>query len=168
MTRADYETAFAEYLGITNTIWLGKGCVGDDTHGHIDDIARFTSPGVVLLAYESDKSDPNHAPSVDNLARLEEASKTHPLRVVKLPYPRALMMEGQRLPASYANFYIANDIVVVPTFNDANDRVALEIIAKEFPGREVVGIHSVDLVWGLGTLHCLSQQQPAAPGNDSR
>jgi len=163
MTRADYEAAFAEYLGITNTIWLGNGCVGDDTHGHIDDIARFASASVVLLAYEENLSDANHASSVDNLARLEAASTKHPLRIVKLPYPRTVMMEGQRLPASYANFYIANGIVIVPTFNDPNDRVALDIIASEFPGREVVGIHSVDLVWGLGTLHCLSQQQPAAP-----
>jgi agmatine deiminase len=164
MTRADYEKAFAEYLGISHTIWLGEGCVGDDTHGHIDDIARFVSPGVVLLAYESDESDANHRPSVDNLARLEAVSKKQPLRIVKLPYPRVVMMDGQRLPASYANFYIANGVVIVPTFNDPNDRVALEIIAKEFPDREVVGIHSLDLVWGLGTLHCLSQQQPSAPG----
>ena len=168
MTREDYEKAFAEYLGITNTIWLGEGCVGDDTHGHIDDIARFASPGVVLLAYESDENDANHRQSADNLARLEAASRTHPLRIVKLPYPRAVIMDGQRLPASYANFYIANGIVIVPTFNDLNDRIALEIIAREFPDREVVGIHSLDLVWGLGTLHCLSQQQPSAPGNDAR
>jgi len=164
MTRADYETAFNRYLGITNTIWLGNGCVGDDTHGHIDDIARFASPGVVLLAYEENPNDANHASSVDNLARLEAASQTNPLRIVNLPYPRAVIMDGQRLPASYANFYIANGIVIVPTFNDPNDRVALEIISREFPDREVVGIHSLDLVWGLGTLHCLSQQQPAAPG----
>lgn len=168
MTREDYESAFAEYLGITNTIWLGNGCVGDDTHGHIDDIARFASPGVVLLAYEENPKDANHASSVDNLARLEGAPSGGALRIVKLPYPRVVIMDGQRLPASYANFYIANGIVIVPTFNDPKDRVALEIIAREFPGREVVGIHSLDLVWGLGTLHCLSQQQPAAPGNDSR
>ncbi len=168
MTRADYEKAFAKYLGITRTIWLGEGCVGDDTHGHIDDIARFASTSVVLLAYESDSSDANHRQSADNLARLEAASETHPLRIVKLPYPRPIVMDGQRLPASYANFYVANGIVIVPTFNDVNDRIALEIIASEFPGRQVVGIHSLDLVWGLGTLHCLSQQQPAAPGNDSR
>ena len=168
MTRSDYENAFSDYLGITNTIWLGEGCVGDDTHGHIDDIARFASPGVVLLAYEMDESDANHRQSADNLARLDAAAKTQPLRIVKIPYPRPVIMKGQRLPASYANFYIANDIVIVPTFNDPNDRVALEIIASEFPGREVVGIHSLDLVWGLGTLHCLSQQQPSAPGNDSR
>ncbi len=168
MTREDYETAFAEYLGITTTIWLGEGCAGDDTHGHVDDIARFASPGVVLLAYEADVTDANHRPSADNLARLELAASTRRLRIVKVPYPRPVIMDGQRLPASYANFYIANGVVIVPTFNDANDRVALEIIASEFPGREVIGIHSLDLVWGLGTLHCLTQQQPSAPGNDSR
>ena len=168
MTREAYEAAFAEYLGITNTIWLGEGCVGDDTHGHIDDIARFAAPGVVLLAYEADAGDPNHGRSADNLSRLEAASNRSALRIVKLPYPRPLIMDGQRLPASYANFYLANGVVVVPTFNDPNDRIALELIAREFPNREVVGIHAVDLVWGLGTLHCLSQQQPARPGNDSR
>ena len=164
MSREDYEAAFAEYLGTATTIWLGEGCVGDDTHGHIDDIARFTPSGSVLLAYEEDPADPNRRGSVDNLRRLEAAGK----KVVKLPYPRPVIMEGQRLPASYANFYVANDIVIVPTFNDLNDRVALDVIGREHPGRSVVGIHAVDLVWGLGTLHCLTQQQPAPPGNDSR
>ncbi|HVF40212.1 MAG TPA: agmatine deiminase family protein, partial [Gemmatimonadaceae bacterium] len=164
MTRSDYEAAFAEYLGITNTIWLGNGACGDDTHGHIDDIARFSAAGVVLLAFEENTADPNHLPSVDNLRRLEVAGKRHPMRIVKLPYPRPVMMEGQRLPASYANFYIANGVVIVPTFNDPMDRVALQIIEREFPGRQVVGIHAVDLVWGLGTLHCLTQQQPVPPG----
>ena len=164
LTRSDYEAAFEEYLGITNTIWLGEGCVGDDTHGHIDDIARFTPSGSVLLAYEANTDDANHRGSVENHARLEAAG----MRVVKIPYPRPVIMEGQRLPASYVNFYVANDIVIVPTFNDANDRAALDVIAGEFPGREIVGIHAVDLVWGLGTLHCLTQQQPAPAGNDSR
>ncbi len=161
MTRESYEAAFATYLGATETIWLGEGCVGDDTHGHIDDIARFAAPDVVLLAFEADAGDPNHGPSADNLQRLESASRRRSFRIVKLPYPRPVMMDGQRLPASYANFYIANGIVLVPTFNDPNDRIALDIIAGEFPGREVVGIHSVDLVWGLGTIHCLTQQQPS-------
>ena len=164
MSRDDYEAAFRDYLGITTTIWLGEGCVGDDTHGHIDDIARFTPTGKVLLAFEENVDDANHRGSVDNFRRLEKAGQ----QVVKLPYPRPVIMDGQRLPASYANFYVANDVVIVPTFNDANDRMALDIIAREHPGREVIGIHAVDLVWGLGTLHCLSQQQPAAPGNDSR
>ena len=164
LTRSDYEAAFEQYLGITNTIWLGEGCVGDDTHGHIDDIARFTPSGSVLLAYEANSEDANHRASVENHARLEAAG----MRVTRIPYPRPVIMEGQRLPASYANFYAANDIVIVPTFNDANDRTALNVIAGEFPGREIVGIHAVDLVWGLGTLHCLTQQQPAPAGNDSR
>ena len=164
LTRSDYEAAFEQYLGITNTIWLGEGCVGDDTHGHIDDIARFTPSGSVLLAYEANSEDANHRASVENHARLEAAG----MRVTRIPYPRPVIMEGQRLPASYANFYAANDIVIVPTFNDANDRTALDVIAGEFPGREIVGIHAVDLVWGLGTLHCLTQQQPAPAGNDSR
>ncbi|MFI5231003.1 MAG: agmatine/peptidylarginine deiminase [Gemmatimonadales bacterium] len=159
--RAGYERVFAGELGIAKTIWLGEGCVGDDTHGHIDDIARFVSPGVVVLAHEEDPADENHRRSLDNLKRLKHATDAgaNPLKVVTLPFPRAVMMEGQRLPASYANFYIANGVVIVPTFNDANDRVALNTLGALFPEREVVGIHSVDLVWGLGTLHCLTQQQ---------
>ncbi|HEX7937956.1 MAG TPA: agmatine deiminase family protein [Gemmatimonadaceae bacterium] len=161
LTRKQYEAVFEEWLGITKTIWLGEGCVGDDTHGHVDDIARFVAPGLVVLAYEEDPADENHRRSADNLRRLEKAGG---LRVVKLPYPRAVIMDGQRLPASYANFYIANGVVIVPTFNDRNDRVALATLAALMPDREVVGIHAVDLVWGLGTLHCLTQQQPAIPG----
>lgn len=162
MSRAAYEQSFARYLGCDRTIWLGAGAAGDDTHGHIDDIARFVGRDTVLLAFEEDPADANHAASVDNLRRLELAGKAQPLRVVKIPYPRAVVMNGQRLPASYANFYVANGVVIVPTFNDANDRVALDTVADCFPGRTVVGIHAVDLVWGLGTLHCLTQQQPAA------
>jgi agmatine deiminase len=163
LTREGYEQVFRESLGIRQTIWLGEGCVGDDTHGHIDDIARFTAPGVIALAYEADPSDDeNHRRSVDNYLRLERVSgDSGALKVVKLPYPRPVIMNGERLPASYANFYVANGVVVVPTFNDPNDRLALNIIAELFPDRRVVGIHAVDLVWGLGTLHCLTQQQPA-------
>lgn len=162
LTREDYERAFAGYLGIERTIWLGEGCVGDDTHGHIDDVARFVDPNTVVLTMEPDPADENHRRMADNLRRLESAAKTHPggLRIVKLPFPRPVIMEGERLPASYANFYIANRVVIVPTFNDAADRVALNILADLFPDREVVGIHAVDLVWGLGTLHCLTQQEP--------
>jgi agmatine deiminase len=161
LTREGYEQVFRESLGIRHTIWLGEGCVGDDTHGHVDDIARFTAPGVVVLAYEEDPADENHLRSVDNCERLElVAGRRGALHIVKLPYPRPVVMGGQRLPASYANFYIANGVVIVPTFNDRNDRIALNTIADLFPGRQVVGIHAVDLVWGLGTLHCLTQQQP--------
>jgi agmatine deiminase len=165
-TRDDYEHAFREYLGIRRTIWLGEGCVGDDTHGHVDDIARFVAPGVIVLAYEDDPADDeNHRRSVDNMRRLELAGAADgALRVVKLPYPRAVTMNGHRLPASYANFYIANGVVVVPTFNDPNDRIALNQLAALMPDRSVVGVHAVDLVWGFGTLHCLTQQQPAAAG----
>ena len=162
--RAEYEKIFADELGCPRTIWLGQGCVGDDTHGHVDDVARFVAPGVVVLAHEEDPADDNHSGSLDNLDRLRRSrdARGEPLRVVTLPYPRPVIMEGQRLPASYANFFIANTTVLVPTFNDPNDRVALNTLAELMPGRQVVGIHAVDLVWGLGTLHCLSQQQPAS------
>lgn len=168
MTREMYEQAFSEYLGIRSTIWLGEGCVGDDTHGHIDDVARFVDPHTVVLALEADPADENHARSADNLNRLRHAARTFPggLEVVTIPYPRPVIMHGERLPASYANFYIANGSVLVPTFNDPQDRIALAIIADLFPERQVVGVHAVDLVWGLGTLHCLTQQQPS-PGRRS-
>ena len=163
MARADYERMFSEHLGIRKTIWLGEGCIGDDTHGHVDDIARFASPGVVLLAHERDTTDANHRRSLDNLRRLRRATDARgkKITIVTLPYPRAVTMAGERLPASYANFYVANRVVIVPTFNDPADREALDTIARVFPGRAVVGIHAVDLVWGLGTLHCLTQQEPA-------
>lgn len=163
LSRAGYEQVFRNYLGIRQTIWLGEGCVGDDTHGHVDDIARFTAPGVIVLAYEEDPADDeNHRRSVDNLERLQLAGGADgALRIVKLPFPRPVEMQDERLPASYANFYVANGIVIVPTFNDRNDRVALNTLAELFPDRQIVGIHAVDLVWGLGTLHCLTQQQPA-------
>ena len=162
MTRDDYERAFAQWLGVSRTIWLGEGCVGDDTHGHIDDVARFVSADTLVIAVEDDPADENHARSIDNLRRLELASRTmnRPLRIVKLPFPRPVIMNSERLPASYANFYIANGVVLVPTFNDPNDRHALNVLADLFPSHRVVGIHAVDLVWGLGTLHCLTQQEP--------
>jgi agmatine deiminase len=161
--RAHYEAIFAEWLGIRRTIWLGEGCVGDDTHGHVDDIARFVSRDTIVLAVEDDPRDENHERSIDNLRRLEAVSGTPgvgPLRIVKLPFPRAVIMNGERLPASYANFYIANGAVLVPTFNDPNDRVALNRLAELMPSHRIVGVHAVDLVWGLGTLHCLTQQEP--------
>ena len=169
LDRAGYERAFAQYLGITTTIWLGEGCVGDDTHGHVDDIARFVSPGVVVLAHEEDPADENHARSLDNLHRLQRArdARGNAVRVVTLPFPRAVEMDGTRLPASYANFCIGNGVVIVPTFNDPNDRVALNTLAELFPAHRIIGIHAVDLVWGLGTLHCLTQQQPAARSGTS-
>jgi agmatine deiminase len=162
LDREAYERAFKDYLGIRHTIWLGEGCVGDDTHGHVDDVARFTDPTTIVLAYEPDTADDNHRRSVDNMERLDLAGgERGALRIVKLPFPRPLTMNGERLPASYANFYIANGVVLVPTFNDRNDRVALNTLTELFPDRQVIGIHAVDLVWGLGTLHCLTQQQPS-------
>lgn len=161
LDRAGYETVFARELGINRTIWLGEGCVGDDTHGHIDDIARFVSPSAIVLAVEDDPQDENHRRSLDNLRRLEFAPGDT-FEIIRLPYPRPVMMSGQRLPASYANFYVANGLVLVPTFNDPADRIALNTIARCFPDRTVCGIHAVDLVWGLGTLHCLTQQLPLA------
>lgn len=163
LTRADYEQVFAEWLGARKTIWLGEGCLGDDTHGHIDDVARFVSPDTVVLAVEADPADENHERSMDNVRRLALAANdpaVGPLRVVHLPFPRAMVMFGDRLPSSYANFYIANGVVIVPTFNDPNDRVALDTLAALMPSRQVVGIYAGDLVWGQGTLHCLTQQEP--------
>ena len=167
LSREDYERLFQEWLGIRHTIWLGEGCVGDDTHGHIDDVARFVNTDTVVVAVEEDPQDENHLRSLDNLHRLESASKRSDvgtLRIARLPFPRPVVMNGERLPASYANFYIANGVVLVPTFNDPNDRIALNTLAELMPDRRIVGIHAVDLVWGLGTLHCLTQQEPAPQG----
>lgn len=171
LTRADYDAIFAEWLGIRKTIWLGEGCAGDDTHGHVDDIARFVSRDTVVLAVEPDPADDNHPKSMDNLRRLELASKdpsVGPLRIVQLPFPRTVIMAGERLPASYANFYIANGVVVVPTFNDVNDRIALDTLAALMPSHQIIGLHAVDLVWGLGTLHCLTQQEPSGKNRGDR
>jgi agmatine deiminase len=165
--RDDYDRVFEEWLGIRRTIWLGASCVGDDTHGHVDDVARFVSADTVVLAVEDDPADENHSLSTDNLRRLELAAKdpaVGALRIVKLPFPEQVIMLGERLPASYANFYIANGVVIVPTFNDRNDAGAIRILADLFKDREVIGIHARDLVWGLGTLHCLSQQEPLPQG----
>lgn len=162
--RAELEAAFREYLGVEKVIWLGRGVVGDDTHGHVDDIARFVDRGAVVTVVEDDPADENYEPLQENLARLREATDLdgRPLRIATLPMPSPVVFNGQRVPASYANFYIANDVVLVPTFNDPNDRVALNILADLFPSRQIVGIHSRDLIWGLGALHCMTQQQPAS------
>jgi len=157
LTRRDVERIFRDYLGAPQTLWLRNGIAGDDTHGHIDDLARFTDAETVVIASEEDPSEANYEPLKENLALLSRM----PLRVETLPMPEPIFFDGQRLPASYANFYIANSLVLVPTFNDANDRVALNKVAELFPDREIVGIASSDLVLGLGTLHCMTQQQPA-------
>jgi len=163
-TRRDYESAWRAWLGATNVFWLGRGISGDDTHGHVDDLCRFTGPRTLVLVRELNPRDANYRALAENWERiadlrLEDGSKPE---IVALPMPAPVVFQGQRLPASYANFYIANHAVFVPTFNDANDRTALGILAELFPGRAVIGIHALDLVWGLGTLHCLSQQEPRA------
>ena len=163
VSREQLEQAFRDYLGIDNVIWLGRGIAGDDTHGHVDDITRFVGPTTIVTAVETDISDYNHEPLVENFERLQAARTADgkQFTIVELPLPRPVVFRRQRLPASYANFYIANGVVLVPTFHDPNDRIALGIIAQLFSDREVIGIHAVDLVWGLGTLHCMTQQQPS-------
>jgi agmatine deiminase len=164
MLRKDYEKVFADFLGIRQVIWLGSGVTGDDTHGHVDDITRFVSPDTVVTVVESDPRDPNYEPLRDNIQRLRAATDQDgkSLAIVELPMPGPVIFEGRRLPASYGNFYIANGVVLVPVFNDPNDRVALDILADLFPDREIVGIYSGDLIWGFGAMHCMTQQQPAA------
>jgi agmatine deiminase len=163
LSRADMESVFREYLGARHTLWLRRGIAGDDTHGHVDDLARFTDARTVVIVAESDPSEVNYEPLRENLALLSEMQDQdgQPLRVETLPMPEPVFFAGQRLPASYANFYISNGLVLAPTFNDANDRVALNKLAELFPDRKVVGIAATDLVLGLGTLHCMTQQQPA-------
>jgi agmatine deiminase len=163
MTRSDYQKVFADYLGIKNVIWLASGIAGDDTHGHVDDLTRFVAADTVVTVVESDPNDPNYEPLRENIRRLRSATNQDgkPLAIIELPMPAPVIFEGRRLPASYANFYIANGVVLVPVFNDPNDRFALDIVADLFPGRKVIGIYCGDLVWGFGTIHCMTQQQPA-------
>jgi agmatine deiminase len=162
MKRKDYENIFADYLGIGNVIWLGSGITGDDTHGHVDDITRFVAPDTVVTAVETNPEDPNYEPLRENIRRLRAATDQDgkPLAIIELPMPAPVIFEGRRLPASYANFYIANGMVLVPVFNDPNDRFALDILADLFPDRDVTGIYSGDLIWGFGAMHCMTQQQP--------
>lgn len=161
-TRYDYAQVFKKYLGVTNILWLRKGIAGDDTHGHIDDLARFVDAKTVVTVIEEDRTEANYEPLQENLALLLEMKDQdgQPLRIETLPMPRPVYFAGQRLPASYANFYIANRMVLVPTFNDPVDRVALNTLASLLPDREIVPIYSRDLVLGLGTIHCMTQQLP--------
>jgi len=163
VSREQLEKAFAENLGIEQVLWLNRGCSGDDTHGHIDDIARFVGENTILATVEPDTADDNHEPLAENLDRLRSARNLRgkPFEIRTLPMPAPVVFEGQRLPASYANFYIANKLVLVPTFNDPNDRIALNTLAECFPQHTVAGIHCTDFIWGLGALHCMTQQQPA-------
>jgi agmatine deiminase len=161
-TRADVEAVLSGALGVTNILWLGRGIAGDDTHGHVDDLCRFVGARRLVLCRERNSQDANYAALEENRERLEDmrAEDGSRLEIIDLPMPAPVIFDGRRLPASYANFYIANAAVLVPTFNDPQDRVALGILAELFPDHPVVGIHAVDLVWGLGTLHCLTQQEP--------
>jgi agmatine deiminase len=159
---ADLEKVFHDFLGIDQVLWLNRGIAGDDTHGHVDDITRFVTENVIVTVTEPNHDDENHVPLAENLDRLRSARnlRGEPFEIVELPMPVPVVFEGQRLPASYANFYIANGLVLVPTFNDPNDRHALNTLAKVFPDRKTVGIHCGDFIWGLGALHCMTQQQP--------
>jgi agmatine deiminase len=163
LSRAEIETVLKQFLGATNVLWLGKGIAGDDTHGHVDDLCRFVGPRTVVLCAEENPADANYRALAENRERLQSmrVEDGSTVEVIDLPMPRPVVFAGRRLPASYANFYVANAAVLVPTFNDPADRTALGIISEVFADRPAVGIHAVDLVWGLGTLHCLTQQQPA-------
>ena len=164
LTRAALESALGRALGIRRVVWLGRGIAGDDTHGHIDDVCRFVAPGVVVLCAETDPQDSNYQLLAENRERLETARDVagRKLAVVELPMPAPILFDGVRVPASYANFYIANGRVLVPVFNDPRDRAALGILADLFPDRVITPIYCGDLVWGLGTIHCMTQQEPAA------
>ncbi len=162
MDRAAYEQMFADYFGAQSVIWLDSGIAGDDTHGHVDDITRFVAPNTVVTMIEQDERNENYADLHANLGRLKNARAAdgQKLEIVEIPMPRPVVFEGRLLPASYANFYIANGVVLVPVFNDPNDRIALNTLAAVFPSREIVPIYSGDLIWGFGALHCMTQQQP--------
>ena len=162
MDRAAYDQIFADYFAVRSVIWLDSGITGDDTHGHVDDITRFVAPHTVVTMIEPNERSENHAALHANLGRLKNARTAdgQKLEIVEIPMPRPVVFEGRPLPASYANFYIANDAVLVPVFNDPNDRIALNTLAQLFPTREIVPIYSGDLIWGFGALHCMTQQQP--------
>jgi len=163
LTQSQIEQYLCNYLGVRHIVWLGDGIVGDDTDGHVDDLARFVNATTIVTVVERDPKDDNYAPLQENLKLLEAARdpEGRPFRIVPMPMPRRIEHDGQRLPASYANFYIANGLVLVPTFRDPNDAEALAILRREFPDRRVVGIDSTELIWGLGSFHCISQQEPA-------
>lgn len=162
LSREDLEQIFRAYLGVTHMLWLKHGIAGDDTHGHVDDLARFVNPTTVITVVEEDKSETNYEPLRENLALLKTMKDQDGclLRIETLPMPEPVFFAGQRLPASYANFYIANRTILVPTFNDPRDAAALTKLAALFPDRQVIGIACLDLVLGLGTLHCMTQQEP--------
>ena len=162
LSRDDLDGYLRDYLGVSHVIWLGEGIEGDDTDGHVDDITRFVAPETIVTVVEDDPTDANHAPLQDNLRRLQLARTAAgtPYRIVTLPMPGYVMADGDRLPASYANFYIANGVVLLPVYGHANDTVAAEILQPLFPGRRIVPIQCEPLVWGMGSIHCVTQQQP--------
>lgn len=163
LSRDEIEQRLRNYLGVNDILWLGDGIDGDDTDGHIDDLTRFVSERTVVTVVEENRADENYEPLQQNLARLREMKiGGRKLDIVTLPMPKKMVREGLRLPASYANFYIANTRVLVPTFADSNDEIALSVLRQCFPDRQVIGIDCRELIWGLGTFHCLTQQQPAA------
>jgi agmatine deiminase len=162
LRREEIERRLRDFLGVREILWLGDGIAGDDTDGHVDDLARFVSERTIVTVVEDDRHDENYAPLQENLARLREMKICgRSIDIVTLPMPKRIVREGLRLPASYANFYIANSCVLVPIFADPADELALSILRECFPGRRVVGINCRELIWGLGTFHCLTQQQPA-------
>jgi len=162
LTRAQIEQHLRDFLGVTNVFWLGEGIAGDDTDGHIDDMTRFVTATTIVTVVEPDSADANHEPLEENLERLrkmrDQSGRAFP--IVELPMPRHIEYKGQRLPASYANFYIANEVVLVPTYRDANDKKAMEVLQQCFSTRRVIGIDSMELIWGLGSFHCITQQEP--------
>jgi len=163
LTKAQIEQHLCDFLGVTNVLWVGEGIAGDDTDGHIDDMTRFASATAIVTAVEPDPADANHEPLEENLERLRKMrdQSGRPFQIVEVPMPRHIEYKGQRLPASYANFYIANEVVLVPTYGDANDKKAMEVLQKCFSKRRVIGIDSMELIWGLGSFHCITQQEPA-------
>ena len=165
LSKQEIEEHLINYLGVNKILWLGEGIVGDDTDGHIDDMTRFVNASTIVTAVEADPSDENHGPLKDNRRRLDAFNKTQdrPFGIVEIPMPKPVIQEGLRLPASYANFYIANRIVIVPIFNDPNDALALKTIQELVPNRRVIGIDSTTLIWGLGSFHCITQQEPSDP-----
>jgi agmatine deiminase len=163
LNREQIEGYLRDYLGVTNILWLGDGIAGDDTDGHIDDLTRFVSPNTVVTVVEDDRQDENYEALKENYERLlrMKDERGNPLRVIELPMPGPVYFEDQRLPASYANFYIANNSVLVPAYRHENDEKACAILQKIFSDRKVIAIDCVELIWGLGSIHCVTQQQPA-------
>lgn len=162
LSQKEIEECLKNYLGVTNILWLGEGIVGDDTDGHVDDITRFVSPRALVTATEEDPNDENFKPLQENFKRLQKMKdeQGRPFEIISLPMPRPIVYEGQRLPASYANFYIANGVVLVPLYEGASDKKVIEVLQKVFPGRRIAGINAIDLIWGLGAFHCVTQQEP--------